>query len=127
MAIRTEISLRLQNSPGALAGICQLLSDEGVNILAIGLEGGGLLRLLVDNHLHAAGILAERHFQVDQRDVLYVTVPNEPGALARVGRLLAGAGVNVEHAYGSAVEGGRMAALVVGVADAQRASAAAGV
>ena len=46
--IRTEISLRLGNSPGALAGVCRLLSDERVNILAMGLESGGQLRLVVD-------------------------------------------------------------------------------
>ena len=36
--IRSEISLRLGNSPGALAGVCRLLSDERVNILAMTLE-----------------------------------------------------------------------------------------
>ena len=28
--IRTELSLRLPNAPGALAGVCQLMSDERV-------------------------------------------------------------------------------------------------
>ena len=41
MAIRTELNLRLPNSPGALAGVCRLLSDERVNILAMALESAG--------------------------------------------------------------------------------------
>ena len=36
--IRTELSLRLGNSPGALAGVCRLLSNERVNVLAMSLE-----------------------------------------------------------------------------------------
>src|SRR6266498_3390632 len=53
--IRTELSLRLPNSPGALAGVCRLLADERVNILALALESSGQLRMVVDNHVHAAG------------------------------------------------------------------------
>ncbi len=37
MGIRTELTLRLPNSPGALAGVCRLLADERVNIVALSL------------------------------------------------------------------------------------------
>ena len=36
--IHTELSLRLPNTPGALAGVSQLMSDERVNILAMALS-----------------------------------------------------------------------------------------
>ena len=58
MAIRTEVNLRLPNSPGALAGVCRLLSDERVNILAMALDASGQLRLVLDNHVHGAGCCA---------------------------------------------------------------------
>lgn len=127
MAIRTELSLRLPNSPGSLAGVCRLLSTERVNIVAMALESGGQLRLVVDNHVHGAAILREHHHQVTERDVLFTAVPNSPGALAPVLRLVGDAGVNVEYAYGGAAESGRGASIVLGVEDAQRASAAAGI
>lgn len=127
MAIRTEISVRLQNSPGALGRVCQSLYAERVNILALSLEGGGTLRMVVDNPLHAAGTLEERQYMVEQRDVLYIPLPNDPGALEQAARMLTNAGINIEHAYGSALEDHPMAAIVVGVEDAQRASMAAGV
>jgi hypothetical protein len=126
MAIRTELSLRLQNSPGALAGVCQILSDERVNILALALESSGLLRLVTDNPVHAGGVLRDRHHRLDEREVIYTVIPNHPGALAGVARLLAEAAVNVDYAYASVVEGDRMVGIVVGVADAARAAAAAG-
>ena len=127
MAIRTELSLRLQNSPGALSHICQHLSEGRVNILALNLEAGGTLRLVVDNPLHAAGILEEQKHAVETRDVLVLQVPNDPGAFEQASKLLANAGVNVEYAYGSAVDDHAMASIVAAVEDPQRAAMAAGV
>src|SRR6202171_1526601 len=127
MAIRTELNLRLANSPGALAGVCALLSSERVNILAMALEGAGQLRMVVDNHVHGAAVLREHHHQVTERDVLLVMVSNGPGALAPALRLIGDAGVNVEYAYGGGPEASPTASIVIGVDDAARASAAAGV
>ena len=127
MAIRIELSLRLPNSPGALAAVCTLLSEERVNILAMGLESAGQLRMVVDNHIHGAAVLREHHHQVTERDVLLVMVPNAPGSLAPALRLIGDAGVNVEYAYGGGSDMGPTASIVIGVENAQRAAAAAGV
>jgi hypothetical protein len=124
--IRIELSLRLPNTPGALAGVCRLLSDERINVLAMSLETAGQLRLLVDNHVHAASILREHHHQVTERDVIVTAVPNIVGALAPTLRLVSDASVNVDYAYGGS-DGGPTALVVMGVDDAQRAAAAAGV
>jgi hypothetical protein len=127
MAIRTELNLRLPNSPGALAGVCRLLSTERVNILAMALEAGGQLRLVVDNHVHGGAVLREHHHQVSERDVIFVALPHAPGGLASALRLVGDATVNVEYAYGGAADGSSAASVVLGVDDAQRAAAAAGV
>ena len=127
MAIRTEISLKLPNSPGALADVCEVLSNERVNVVALTVEAGGVMRMIVDNHVHAVGVLRDRYHDVDERDALLVAVPNNPGAFLAVARLMAGAGVNLEYVYGSALEDRSMATIVVGVEEADRAAAAAGV
>jgi hypothetical protein len=127
MAIRTELNVRLPNSPGALEGVCALLAGEHVNILAMALEGTGQLRLVVDNHVHAAAVLREHHHQVVERDVIVIGIANTPGSLAPPLRLMVDAGVNVEYAYGGGSDQSPTAAIVLGVEDAQRASAAAGV
>ena len=127
MAIRTELNLRLPNSAGALAGVCRLLSTERVNILAIALEAGGQLRLVVDNHVHGGAVLREHHHQVTERDVILLALPNAPGGLASVLEAVSDAKVNVEYAYGGAAEGSAVASVVIGVDEPQRAAAAAGV
>ncbi|HXI31058.1 MAG TPA: hypothetical protein VNG89_21625 [Vicinamibacterales bacterium] len=125
--IRTELSLRLGNSPGALAGVCRLLSDERVNVMAMALEAGGQLRLVVDNHVHGAAVLRDHHHQVTERNVIVTSVPNTAGSLAPALKLVADADVNIEYAYGGSADGAPTATVVIGVADAQRAAAAAGV
>lgn len=124
--IRIELTLRLQNSPGALARVCDLLSIERVNIAALMLDPTGATRIVVDNPVHASGLLRDRQYDVEQRDVLFVQVPNQPGAFAAVARLLASAGVNLEYAYTSVPDNQTQAAVVLGVSDAMRAAAATG-
>ena len=125
--IRTELNLRLPNSPGALGAVCRLLSDERVNIVALALEAGGHLRMVVDNHVHAAAVLRDHHHQVTERDVILMMLPNTPGALAPALKLVSDANVNINYAYAGATDTAPIAAVVVGVEDAQRAAAAAGV
>jgi len=126
MPIGTEITLRLPNSPGALAEVCRTLAQERVGILALMLDAGGRLRLVVDNHVRAEGVLRDARHQIDTRHVLVIRTANTPGALAPVLGLVADGGVNVEYAYAAAGEGSATATLVVGVDDAPRAATAAG-
>ncbi len=126
MAIRKELSLRLQNSPGALNRVCQILGDEGVNVTALTVEASGTLRMVVDNPLRAAGALEIRKYTVEQRDILFLELPHNPGALERAARMLANADVNIEYTYASGFENQPRVAVVVGVENAARAATATG-
>ncbi len=127
MAIRTELTLRLQNTPGALAKVCQIIADERVDIVALNLAGPLLLRLVVDNPVHAAETLREHNYHVEEREVLFTTAANNPGSILRLTRLIAEAGINVEYLYATTLDGQMMASIVVGVPDAARAASAAGI
>jgi hypothetical protein len=115
--IRTELSLRLPNNAGALAGVVRLLADAHVTVLAMSVETGGQLRMVVENHVQGIGLLRERRHTVAEQDVLMVDAAASPAAL----RLIAGAGINLNYCYGGT------SGVVLGVDDAIRASAAAGV
>jgi hypothetical protein len=127
MAIQKEITVKLANSPGALSRVAQLLGNARINMLAVSIDPSGHLRMVVDNPLHAAGTLREQHYSVEERDVLYTSMPNEPGALGRALKLLADAGINVEYAYASGIDRLPMVGVVLGVGDAQKASYATGI
>jgi len=126
MAIRTELSLRLPNSPGALADVCGVLAEERVRVQALMLESGGTLRLLVDNPVRGAGVLRARRHAVTETDVVVTSVSSAPGGLGAVLALVRSAGVNVEYAYTAAPEASGTALAILGVDDAVKAGMAAG-
>jgi hypothetical protein len=126
MGLRTELVLRLPNSPGAAGAVCTLLAAERVNIAAQCLAPSGDLHLVVDNPVRAAGVLAQQRYAVATREVLYVPMPNAPGSLERILTLVADAGINLNYMYGSAGERAESTVVVLGVDDAPRAAAATG-
>jgi hypothetical protein len=109
-----------------LAAVCRLLAAQRVNIAALGLEGHGQLRLVVDNHLRALSTLGNAHYQLSEQDVLVLSVPSGAGGLASVANLLAAAGVNIDYAYSGPADRVDGGLVVVGVEDAARAAAMAG-
>jgi hypothetical protein len=127
MAIRTELNLRLPNSPGSLADVCAVLASERVRVQALMLDAAGTLRLLVDNPVRAAGVLRERRHTVVEKDVMVAPMSNAAGALAPILALVRHAGVNVEYAYASAPDESTTALAILGVDDVMRAGAAAGI
>jgi len=127
MAIRTELSLRLQNSPGALNQVCQKCFDESVNILALTVETNGTLRMVIDNPLRAVGTLEEKGYGVVKRDVLFMQLSNGTDSIERATRILAKMDVNVEYAYVSAANPHGTTAFVIGVEDVERVSMLTGI
>lgn len=121
MAIRTELRLRLPNSPGALAQLTSVLTQEHVRIIALSLESNGLARLVVDNVSRATEVLTRHHVQADTRDVLCTVVG--PRSVAPLLTTAARADLNLEYVYASSVDGKGTMALVLAFEDTLRAAA----
>lgn len=97
-----EFVVRLDNHPGALAALTDVLGDAGINIEAMsawGANGNGVVRLITDNETTTRHVLAEAGLVNTEHRVLTAHVTDEPGALARVTRQLGDAGVNIEALY----------------------------
>jgi len=100
--IGKQISVFLEDQPGTLSDVAALLGKHGINIFALSLAEGlghGYVRMVVDKHDEARGVLKEAEQLVMERDVLLLELSNSPGSLARVTRQLADAKINLEYAY----------------------------
>jgi hypothetical protein len=98
----TEFVVSMENRPGRLASLTELLASSGVNIEALtayGHDGEGTVRLIVDDADAARRVLSEAGLRNEERTVLAVTLPHRPGELARLTRSIANAGVNIDAIY----------------------------
>ena len=123
MARVTQLRIRGEHKPGVLATICSELARKAVNITALmaAPDASGGIRLLASPLAAARKVLDDLKISYAEEDGLAVRVTDRPGALGRVTRKLADAGINIEYAYGSIVKGESRALIVIGVADAAKA------
>jgi hypothetical protein len=102
----TDLTIGLEDRPGELARMGEALGGAGVNVegfFATTDGGRGQVHVLVEDAGAARQALEGAGIQIaDQRDLLVVDAPNQPGQLGQTARRLADAGVNIELAYGTA-------------------------
>ena len=98
-----EIIITVDDNPGVLAQIGELLGAARVNIetlSASSFDGRGVIHLVVDDGEDAAEMLASNGFTVvGSRPVLTATLDDRPGELGRYCRRLAKEGVDISAAY----------------------------
>lgn len=120
MAIAKQLTILLENRPGALAEVCSELARVAVNISAILVPdqaGVAPVRLVVNNLAAACKVLDSLGRRYTVEEVLTVRLTDRPGALGRVTRKLAEHGIDIRYAYGSIVKGSDRAMVVLGVSD----------
>ena len=86
-----QISVFLENKAGQLADITGILSQNQVNMRAINIAETtdyGVLRLIVDDAAKASSILLEQGFILTMTPVVGVAVPDTPGGLRGLRRVI---------------------------------------
>ncbi|MDD5542418.1 MAG: ACT domain-containing protein [Acidobacteriia bacterium] len=125
MPIAEQLTVMLQNKPGALAELCTELSKLAVNIVAIMAPESNSqtpLRMVTTSHTAAKRVLTAMGLSFTEQKILAIRVADRPGSLGRLTRKLAENGINVEYIYGSMVKGMGKALIVLSVTDLERAS-----
>lgn len=101
MSVR-QISVFVENSPGRVSRLTELLEQAGVSIRGFQLADTvdfGIARFIVDKPeaaelaLRGAGVLTK------SAALLCIELPDTPGALDQVFRAVAAANINVEYGY----------------------------
>jgi hypothetical protein len=122
--IVTQLSVHMENRPGALAELTGVLFDAEINILGIAVPDTGefgTVRILPDDVMEARAALEEASIMHTAVDVLFVDLPHKPGALATMARLLAEAQVEIRYAYATNAEDAEHGHCVLRVDDIHKA------
>ena len=126
MSIR-QISVFVENKPGALLALTMALAENDIDMRAFTLaetSDFGIVRIIVDNVYKTSTVLKEIGFVFSINNVLGVVIPDVPGGLNQVLQILSEESVNVEYMY--AFQGGKSisgAYMIFKVADERKASA----
>jgi hypothetical protein len=98
-----DLTIDIENTPGALAQVAAAISDAGVNIAAATCLGPGEraeLHILVPHAEAVRHLLAISHVAVTrEREVVVVDVDDRPGVLADLARKIGQAGINIDLVY----------------------------
>jgi hypothetical protein len=98
-----DLTIEIENTPGALAEVAAAISDAGVNLAAATCVGPGNraeLHILVPHAEAARHLLAISHIGITrEREVVVVDVEDRLGVLADLARRIARAGINIDLVY----------------------------
>ena len=115
-----QLSVFVDNQPGALSDITSVLAGAGVNLRALSIadtERFGILRMIVSDNKLAISVLKSRNYVVKETEVVGVKIGDAPGKLAEALKVLELAGVNLEYLYAFCARTVRHAYMVIRVAD----------
>lgn len=112
------LSVALENHPGSLADILEILAKAEINVDAIEAEAQGdfgTVRLLTNKPKLAAELLRQDGYDVVEAEGIELTIPNKYGELAKIARRLADNKVNVVSLFGTSPPAGATGRLLLRV------------
>jgi len=97
-----QLSVFVENKPGRLAAVTEVLYRKGVNLRAFMIADAGdfgIIRMVVDKTDEAFNALKSAGFTVTLNEVLGVEVEDKPGELYRISKALGDEGINIDYVY----------------------------
>ena len=119
MAIK-QLSIFVENREGTLVTVTDAIAKAGVDIRAMSVADTndfGIFRLIVTDVDKAKKALDEANAFVSITEVVGVAVQDEPGALAKVVKILADHNINIEYMYAFITVSKQFAYVVLRVAE----------
>lgn len=119
-----QVSVFLENKPGTLNNMTEVLAKNGVNIRALSLADTndfGIVRMLVNDVFEATNVLKEENFVAKFTPVLVYKISDETGSLNKILKFFSEANVNIEYMY--AFAGKKDAYMIFRVSDTKKSEA----
>lgn len=124
MHVVKQLSVMVENRPGALAELCTKLAEKAVNILGLmapAEPGVAAIRLVLNNAETAKKIFDSMGLKYSEEDVMSAHLSDRPGALGKLTRKLADHKIDVRYAYGTILKGAGKASVILAVSDVREA------
>ena len=119
-----QISVFVENQPGSMMNVTNVLTEAHVNIRAISTFDTpefGIMRLVVDDPVRAKESLTSKGFVNRVSDVIGAELKDEKGNLNQMLKILAGGQINVNYIYFFVIREGKAPVMVFHTDDFEKA------
>jgi len=102
-----QINVFIENKPGRLKAVTEVLSDAKININAFTIQDRGdfgLIKLIVNDPEKAYLALADKGYACAVKDVMVISPKDKIGNLARLSDILLKNRINIIDSYGFVIE-----------------------
>ena len=119
-----QISVFVENQPGSMMNVTNVLTEAHVNIRAISTFDTpefGIMRLVVDEPVRAKESLTSKGFVNRVSDVIGAELKDEKGNLNQMLKILADGQINVNYIYSFVIREGKAPVMVFHTDDFEKA------
>ncbi|NLK17558.1 MAG: ACT domain-containing protein [Clostridiales bacterium] len=119
-----QLSVFIENRPGRLYKITQLLSQHNIDLVMLSIADTkefGILRIITSDIEKSFRVLKEAGYTVSITEMIGVEVPDRPGGLAEVLAVFDRCGISIEYLYSFARTSDKIAIILFRVEDSQSA------
>lgn len=118
--VQNQLSVSIEDAPGALASVSDTLAQHDVSISAVSINDNGSqgsLRFTASDPLAAKRCLEAAGYPVSINEVLSIRLKDSKGKLASLTKALSESGVNIDYMYASVDEEGGASRLILKVSN----------
>ncbi len=98
----TQLSIFLENKPGHLENVLQVLKNGQINIITLTIAETadfGILRMIINDPSKGEALLKQNGFTCSTTDVLAIQIDDTPGSLHQAIETFARRKLNIEYMY----------------------------
>ncbi len=102
--LNRQLMIQLKDTAGTLAEVTSVVAASSINIIALcayAVDGMVAIMFVTEDNNAAKTLLQEKGFEVEEEEVILLTLDNKPGALQEVTSKIAEAGIDLSLMYGS--------------------------
>lgn len=99
-----QLMVKTNDQVGTLAELTHIISSSGINLTAIcayAVDKNVYVMFVTEDNNGARVLLQKHGFQVQEEEVVLLSIANQPGALQRFTDKIAEAGIDLRLVYGS--------------------------
>jgi len=117
-----EVNVFLDNRPGRLRSVAQVLSEKKINVRTMTLTDRGefgLMKLIVNKPEAAHLALVDKGFACALKEIVAISLDDKPGSFFGLTDVFLKHAINILDAYGFVVDSGKSAVFCVEVKDVE--------